>query len=423
MNSIKFLFLFISLNLFAQAHWQNAPNIVSNGGGQRFDDVFFLTDNLGWAANGYYAAVYKTIDGGHTWTEQLNETILNSNYYFRNIEFLDENIGFLGTLEGKFFKTLDGGNTWNEVNITPNPPAICGIDAVGESTVFGCGAYFEPAHIIKSTDKGLTWDFIDMSVYANALVEIIFLNEMNGFASGRNENGGVVLKTTNGGTTWTEIYNTGTVGDYVWKLQILHNNSDVIFGAVFATAPNPGKLIKSVDGGITWTSYNAPESAIEAVGFISETKGWMGGHNTGFFETLDGGNTWTDLNFGGNLNRIFVINSELAYAAGHTVYKFTDKILSNNTIALESIKNIDVQLTKNPIEKYLEFTIDFRAPDNLLIELYDTKGIFLKNLSREIIKTKNTKSYVFDVGSLAAGVYILDFHSNVGRTSKKFIKY
>jgi len=262
-----------------------------------------------------------------------------------------------------------------------------------------------------------------MSAYANALVEITFLDEMNGFASGRNENGGVVLKTTNGGTIWTEIYNTGTVGDYVWKLQVLYNNSDVIFGAVFATDPNPGKLIKSLDGGNTWTSYIAPEPAIEAVGFISETKGWMGGHNTGFFETLDGGNTWTDLNFGGNLNRIFVIDNELAYAAGQSIYKFTDEILSNNTIALESIKNIDVQLTKNPIEKYLEFTIDFRAPDNLLIELYDSKGIFLKNLSREIIKNENTKSYVFDVESLAAGVYILDFHSNVGRTSKKFIKY
>lgn len=423
MNSIKLLFLFISFNLFAQSSWQKAPNIVTNIGGERFDDVFFLNDNLGWAANGSNAAVLKTTDGGLTWTEQLNETMLNGNYYFRNIEFLDENIGFLGTLDGVFFKTVDGGNNWTEVVITPNPLAICGLEAVGESTIYACGAYFEPAHILKSTDKGMSWNFIDMSAYANALVEVIFLDELKGFASGRNDIGGVVLKTIDGGVTWTEIYNTNIIGEYVWKLQVLYNNSNAIFGAVFATAPNAGKLIKSFDGGVNWTSYDAPESGIEAVGFISETKGWMGGKNTGFFETLDGGITWSDLNIGGNLNRIFIINNDLAYAAGYTIYKLTDETLEVNSVELESTNNVDIQLTKNPIDKKLEFAIDFNSPNNLLIELYDSKGNFIKQLSREIITTKKTKTYSFNIETLSAGVYILDFHSNVGRTSKKFIKY
>ncbi|MCB0463647.1 MAG: YCF48-related protein [Flavobacteriaceae bacterium] len=423
MSSIKYFFFFLCFSLYAQSNWQKVPNIITNNGGARFDDVFFLTDDLGWAANGSNAAVFKTTDGGLTWAEQLNESTLNGNYYFRNIEFLDEDIGFLGTLDGKFFKTLDGGNNWNEVSITPNPPAICGIEAIGESTIYGCGAYFEPAHIIKSTDKGMTWTFIDMSAYANALVEVTFLDELNGFASGRSDNGGVVLKTTDGGINWIEIYNTNTIGEYVWKLQVLFNNSNVIFGAVFTTAPNPGKLIKSLDGGVTWTSYDAPEAAIEAVGFISETKGWMGGHNTGFFETIDGGNTWTDLNIGGNLNRIFIINNNLAYAAGKSVYKFTDETLNINSVGVESKKDMNIQLTKNPISKHLEFTIDFNSPNNLLIELYGSKGNFIKQLSREIIKDKKIKSYAFNIETLAAGIYILDFHSNVGRTSKKFIKH
>jgi photosystem II stability/assembly factor-like uncharacterized protein len=37
--------------------------------------------------NGYYAAVYKTIDAGETWSTQLDEQSLGGNYYFRNIEF------------------------------------------------------------------------------------------------------------------------------------------------------------------------------------------------------------------------------------------------------------------------------------------------------------------------------------------------
>jgi photosystem II stability/assembly factor-like uncharacterized protein len=95
---MRILIFFCSLFYFcahAQPAWQPLPNITSNINNQRFDDVFFIDDNIGWAANGYYASVFKTIDGGKTWTEQLNEAILGGDYYFRNIEFLDENIGFL----------------------------------------------------------------------------------------------------------------------------------------------------------------------------------------------------------------------------------------------------------------------------------------------------------------------------------------
>jgi photosystem II stability/assembly factor-like uncharacterized protein len=62
----------------------------------------------------------------------------------RNVEFLDENIGFIGTLSGTFYKSIDGGTTWNPVsNFTTTPDAICGIDCVvGTSTIYGCGAYF-----------------------------------------------------------------------------------------------------------------------------------------------------------------------------------------------------------------------------------------------------------------------------------------
>jgi len=182
----------------------------------------------------------------------LNEAQLGKNYYFRNNEFLNENIGFLGTLNSDFLKTLDGGETWAIVsNISPNPPAICGLDAVGTSTVYVCGAYFMPAHIIKSTESGDTWQFIDMSAYANALVEIYFLTEDIGFVSGRNDTGATILKTIDGGLTWTEIFNSNIVGEYVWKLQILEANNNVIFGSVESVTPNLGKLIKSTDDGQT----------------------------------------------------------------------------------------------------------------------------------------------------------------------------
>ncbi|WP_412986303.1 YCF48-related protein [Pontimicrobium sp. IMCC45349] len=422
MKFATLLLLLICFNLNAQANWQPIPEIASNTNNQRFDDVFFLNDNLGWAANGYYAAVYKTTDGGITWTEQLNEDILGGSFYFRNIEFLNENVGFLGTLNGIFFKTTDGGNNWTPVIITPNPPAICGLDAIGNSTIYGCGAYFTPAHIIKSTDSGDTWQHIDMSTYADALVEVLFLDELTGYASGQNNNGGVILKTTDGGATWTELLNTNIPGEYVWKLQTLEGNPNIMFGSVSSINPHNGKLIKSIDAGVTWSSLDAPETNVQAVGFITENHGWMGGHSTGFYETLDGGISWTNLNIGSNLNRILIINSGLAYACGTTIYKFTDENLGITNFQETNKENLTITLHSNPVENDLEFTIHFNSDDNILITLYDINGKYIKQLTRDIITTKTTKSYSFPVDMLASGIYILDFHNNTGRSSLKFTK-
>ena len=181
---ISLLVVFQGFTALAQLQWAPLTSMGTNINNQRFDDVFFLNENLGWAANGYYAAIYKTTDGGQTWVNQLAESTpqLPLNTYFRNVEFLNENIGFVGTLSGVFLKTIDGGTTWSRVEtISPNPQAICGLDAVGTSTIYGCGAYFSPAFIIKSTDSGETWQYIDMSAHATALVEVMFTDENNGF--------------------------------------------------------------------------------------------------------------------------------------------------------------------------------------------------------------------------------------------------
>lgn len=417
-----YLFLLISLSTFAQT-WQTIPNSISNGNNQRFDDVFFINDTVGWAANGFYATVYKTIDGGINWTVQLSEAGLGGDYYFRNIEFINENIGFVGTLNGVLFKTIDGGENWTTVtNITPNPVAICGLEAIGSSTIYGCGAYFTPAHIIKSTDSGNTWSFTDMSAYANALVEVTFLTEDIGFAAGRSDIGATILKTTNGGTTWVEIFNSNIAGEYVWKLQILDSNTDAIFGSIESVSPNNAQLIKSLDGGVTWTSYDAPDNTIQAVGFISETKGWMGGYNTGFNETNDGGLTWTNLNAGRNLNRIFIINSGLAYAGGTSLYKFTAATLSTENFIEKGRTPLNVTLKNNPVKLKLEFDIDFPADDNILIELYDINGKFIKQLARDIIPYQSTRKYSFNVTDIASGVYLINLHNNNGRESFKFLK-
>ena len=417
----KFYFLLlISSFASAQLTWSPLPNAAVNTNGQRFDDVFFLNENLGWAANGFYAAVYKTTDGGLNWNLQTNNAILGSSHYFRNIEFLDANIGFLGSLNGKFYKTLDGGATWNLVTITPNPAAICGLDCVGTSTIYGCGAYFSPAYIIKSTDSGATWQYIDMSAHANTLVEVLFLDENTGYAAGNNATGAVILKTTDGGTTWSILYNGTIPGEYVWKLQTLQNNTNVIFGAVSSVAPNNGKLIKSINNGATWTTKIAPEVDVQAVGFVDENHGWMGGHATGFYETTNGGDTWTNTTVGSNLNRIFILNNDLAYACGTTIYKMTNNLAVNQFQEQARIP-LEVRVAPNPIKDKLNLEIDFKGVDHLMLGLYSSTGQLIKQLKLDEIEGAITKKYTFDF-PYPAGIYFINLHTNTGRQSVKVVK-
>ena len=429
MRKAFFFLLLCSISLTAQLQWRPLTSIVSNGNNQRFDDVFFLNNDLGWALNGSNATVYKTTDGGDTWINQLSELTptLPENYYFRNIEFLNENIGFVGTLNGVFLKTIDGGTNWTKVtNFSTNPPAICGLDAVGVSTVYGCGAYFSPAYIIKSIDSGETWQYIDMSMYANALVEILFNDENVGFVAGKNDKGGVILKTTDGGITWEEVFNTTIPGEYVWKLELLPSNSNIVFGAVESIAPLKGKLVKSTDNGISWISKELPYTSIQAVGFVTENHGWMGGYTEAvtsmpFLETIDGGATWNEIGVGSNLNRIFIFNDQLAYASGTTIYKFSDNNLATPKFSESNRKALITSVQPNPIKDKLNLTVIFDKIDHIVIELYDESGRFIKMLQKDEIKKAETMNYTFDF-PYPKGVYILNLHNDTGRQSVKFVK-
>lgn len=408
----------ISVLSNAQYSWTTFSYPPSNGTG-RYDDIFFLNENLGWAAKGGNGAVFKTTNGGATWTQQTVSAATNQ--YYRNIEFLNENIGFLGTLNNDFYKTTDGGTTWQRVNnIAPYPQAICGLDCVGTSTVYGCGAWFYPAYIIKSTDSGNTWQYIDMSAYAEALVEVAFISENVGFASGSDSNGAVILKTTDGGMNWTKIYNSNIQNEYVWKMQLLSNST--IFCSIESETPNTGKLLKTTNGGFTWETKDFPDPYVQAVGFTSATHGWMGGRSTGIYETSDGGTTWTNTGVGASLNRIFILNNNLAYASGKNIYKMTAGSLSTQEASAENTDlKLSVEVVPNPVKDKLAMNVHFMHSDHIIVGLYDISGKFIGNIIKDDIRDKGVKKYAVDF-NYPAGQYLLDIHSNLGRQSVKIIK-
>jgi photosystem II stability/assembly factor-like uncharacterized protein len=421
-SKVLFLFAyFITFFASAQPVWHQVLETIQ---GWRFDDVYFLNENVGWAAGSAGGNVYKTTDGGLNW--QLQASFPNN--YIRNIEFLNENIGFIGTLETDFYKTTDGGTTWENIDLpipiwSPDFPskAVCGMDTVGPNMIVGCGSYFGPAYVIKSIDSGETWQYIDMSAYAMSLVDILFVDENIGYASGGNMTGGIILKTINGGTTWTELYSSGINGEWVWKMQRLFSNPNVMFGSVESLEPMNGKLLKSVDGGVTWVSKEVPDPDIQAVGFVTENHGWMGGHHTGFLETFDAGTTWTNTGFGANLNRIQFFNENLAYCAGEGVYKFSDVLGTKTFRAPTEREKLEVKVVPNPVKNQLDFSVVFKRSDHIILRLFDVNGKLLKELANEIIGGEGKKNYSFPF-PYQTGTYYLNLHNDTGAQSEKIIK-
>ncbi|WP_291994718.1 YCF48-related protein [Candidatus Accumulibacter sp. ACC003] len=331
-------------------HWTptGAPDASS-----RYDDIWFLDKDTGWAVNSN-GHILHTTDGGDSWNRQFQTPLVNGRpIYLRSVAFATSRRGWAGTISAEqvLFDTEDGGQSWRAVNNLPSdaPVKICGLSIVDENTVWASGTNEpdDPARVMKTTDGGATWQVFDMSANATLLVDIYFFNAERGMVVGGLDRSGkgepsrsdvqpVILYTDDGGTTWRDRL-AATVDEYPrgeWGWKIHWVNDDV--GYVSLENVNAGAIAKSVDGGQTWVrlAINDPQTNanLEGVGFIDENRGWVGGWGddtfTGGFTsaTTDAGESWANANEVGafiNRFRFFGDPVHTGYASGRTVYKLT----------------------------------------------------------------------------------------------------
>lgn len=192
----------------------------------QYSDMHFVNNNTGYLC-GYNGEIFKTNDGGHTWTDKS----LSSSNVFIDLFFVTENLGWLieSTMD-KVYRTTDGGNTWDITTLEDY--IVC-----------------QPQRL---------W----------------FLDEQVGFATTYE---GKLFKTSDGGDTWESIVN--LPGAY--EAEIIFTDND------YAWYKSLNKLYHSTDGGNTWSGPKQFEQGIlTTMFFFDETKGWVGGHN-GFISMYD----------------------------------------------------------------------------------------------------------------------------------------
>jgi photosystem II stability/assembly factor-like uncharacterized protein/pimeloyl-ACP methyl ester carboxylesterase len=298
------------------------------------DDIAFISPTTGWYVNGA-GKIFKTSDGGATWTQQLHKP----GTYFRCIAFVDEKIGLAGNIGPGYFpnvtdttplyRTTDGGATWSAVTTIQGPPVVglCAIEVVRTAFInagkldtrtrlVAGGRVGAPAAYIYSDDLGETWQQVKLPEQCKMVFDVHFTDRDHGFIAGATsadvaEANALILATSDGGMTWNTVYKSARPYELTWKISFPTKTT----GYVTIQAYNPDTSVsqrfiaKTTDGGKTFSEIPlVDDHRVRQFGiaFTSENEGWVGAMPGGFY-TADGGKTWSPAGFGNAVNKIRVV--------------------------------------------------------------------------------------------------------------------
>lgn len=383
---VGILCFIISQGCFAQT-WRLLPNSPA-ATSFRHDDLCFLNEDTGWACN-VDGKIYKTTNAGASW-----ETLIDMpNTSFRCIGFMNMQKGWAGNLgPGRWsptidtlplYETKDGGTSWQPVLTIngPLPKGICGINVVNDSVVYAIGRVGGPAYLLKTTNAGASWTSTDMNGIAFQLIDCKFFSPDTGFVVGGYYTSDSLLKykvlgTTNGGQNWQTVAAGMDDGLSCWKIFFVNRKTGYV--SVEADFKSDSVyFLKTTDGGVTWKQhayYSKNSYGAQGIGFVNDSVGWCAFITGDTRQTVDGGNTWTTNNILNSLNRIRVINPNLAYAVGKRIWKFS--LYPTGIAEPDNVKphGLNIYTYPNPFVDHISIQYKIPAAGKVTIRLYDFSG-------------------------------------------------
>lgn len=415
LTSCLFLAL-CSSSLWGQYNWveTSAPEVTD-----RYDDIYFMNTDTGWAINPYASffnergRVIKTTDGGLSWDILWD----SAGAVFRAMSFLDADLGFIGTLESGLgaqdtalmYKTTDGGSNWAPVSNLPGPRpgGVCGMYRINDSTLYAGGRYYGPATFYKTTNRGDSWTAINLDSLAGGLVDMYFWNADSGIVVGSSglpflDSASVVLFTGDGGQTWERKFR-GQNREICWKISFPSKNTGYISVQSLGNANR--NFLKTTDQGQTWTSgfFDISNYVAQGCGFVNDSTGWIGGNpgNTALRFTSDGGQSWSTDQWGKSVNRFRFITDSVAYAGGSKIYRLE---LVTGTKQPDDAQSLNV--FPIPSTGKLNIQVPGWQGKEVKIELRDMQGRSLQSLHSGTMN-KGKQTLLADLQGLSPGVYFV----------------
>lgn len=250
------------------------------------EGVHFVTDDIGWFVSGcsedptwQFGEVFRTDDGGATWTRQYT-----SGQELTDVCFVDAENGWVCGYNGVIYRTSNGGQNWS----TQSSGTSQNLYAV-QFTDTSYGTVVGNSGVIRRTNNGgSTWNSQSGGVTAT-LTGVVFLDAVIGWISGPSQN---VLFTESSGAFWQSIFVPGSsnTSRAIWF------ENDQTGWVVFGSSSGPTQIQATSNGGSSWSlQYTANHHAndIEFCGLsfgIAPCDGLPG--DNGALVTVDGGQNW-----------------------------------------------------------------------------------------------------------------------------------
>jgi len=411
----------------------------------RLDSVYGLTtlefvDSIhGWAAAGS-GAIYRTTDGGSSWTPYATGTP----FVVYSISMVDSLTGWgVGTngSSADIIHTTNGGTIWT-LQLEMPDHEYHGTHTFSKDKNITCGwtkhssSPYDSGRIALTTDAGKTWTERTLADSIGGIFKIFFLDSLHGWAGSQITNGQqAILRTGDGGATW-QIF-PSPEGQYTFCF------IDSLHGWKNSEASPGGQIYHTSDGGISWQYLNIihdsdPLSSdnlhITALTLFDSLNGrafgsivYQGISTEGIYRTTDGGYTWfresiaLTGDFGGVSDaQMFDLFHCWAVCEDGTVLRYEP-----TTDVVERLPEIPRTLTLsqnypnpfNPITT-IEYNIWERAQVSLTV--YDLLGRKVEKLVDEK-QAPGTYRVRFDGSLLGSGVYYYQLTTEGIVNTKKMI--
>jgi len=281
------------------------PNVIYVGGGEK--------TVRGNVSSGY--GIWKSVNAGKTWMPMG----LKKSRHIPRIATHPKNhnivyAAVLGniykpTQERGVYKSIDGGETWTRILfanenagavdliIDPNNPRILYASTWNvRRTPYSLSSGGEGSALWKSTDSGETWEEISKNIgFPTDTLGIIGvtvspLNSDRVWAMVENKDKGGLYRSDDGGETWKQVNSDRNLRQRAWYYTRVYADTEDVNTVYVLNV----RYHKSTDGGKTFSTHNAPHGDHHDLWIAPENPNRMIiGDDGGAQVTYDGGKTWS----------------------------------------------------------------------------------------------------------------------------------